>query len=109
MSTDASVGMVPQFDRSDRMRKALQVAHVGVQEMADYLGVSRASVGNWINGKVRPSKQTMRLWAIRCGVPLVWLETGEAPATPGPDDDGWAHWESNPEPAVSVLRLVRAA
>ena len=84
MSTDAAVGSVPTFDRSDRMRKALQVADVGVQQMADYLGVSRASVGNWINGKVTPSKQTMRLWSLRTGVPLVWLETGQAPAMPGP-------------------------
>lgn len=66
-------GPVPSWDEADRMRKALRHAGVGVQEMADYLGVARNTVSSWINGRIRPSKQTMRLWAIRCGVPFDWL------------------------------------
>jgi transcriptional regulator with XRE-family HTH domain len=41
--------------------------------MADYLGVSRQSVGNWMNGRIDPSLQTLRLWALRCGVNYEWL------------------------------------
>jgi DNA-binding transcriptional regulator YiaG len=67
---------IPEWDTADRMRKALRVASIEVRDMADYLGVSRSSVSNWINGRIRPSKQTMRLWALRCGVPMAWL-TGD--------------------------------
>ena len=68
---------VPRWDTADRMRKALRVAGIGVSEMADYLGVSRTSVSNWINGRVPPSIQTLRLWALRTGVPYPWLLGGD--------------------------------
>lgn len=64
---------VPRWDTADRMRKALRTSHVSIEEMADYLGVSRRSVGNWINGRIEPSAQTVRLWALRTGVPFTWL------------------------------------
>lgn len=64
---------VPVFDRADRMRKALRHADIGVQEMADYLGVSRNTVSNWIGGRINPGTQTLRLWALRTGVPYTWL------------------------------------
>ena len=63
----------PQWDVADRMRKALREAAVSVQEMADFLDVSRTSVGSWINGRGQPSTQTLRLWAIRTGVSYEWL------------------------------------
>jgi len=67
----------PKFKLHHRMQLALEVGDVGVQEMADYLGVSRASVSRWINGRGIVGKQTLRLWALRTGVALEWLE-GEA-------------------------------
>lgn len=67
---------VPEWDLGDRMRKSLRHAGVETQEMADYLGVSRTSVSNWINGRNRPSKPAMRLWAMRCGVSFAWLANG---------------------------------
>ena len=68
----ASAG-APQWDVADRLRKALRHAGIGVTEMADYLDVSRTSVSNWINGRIEPSVQTLRLWALRTGVPYEWL------------------------------------
>ena len=65
---------IPAWDRADRMRKALRYAGVGVGEMAEYLGVTPSTVSTWINGKFRPNHQTMRLWSIRTGVDLGWLE-----------------------------------
>ena len=73
----------PAWDLADRMRKALRHSRVGVQEMADYLGVSRASVGTWINGHNRPSKPALRLWALRCGVSYEWLVTDLDVRKPG--------------------------
>ena len=82
MSTQATTSvMVPEFDRADRMRKALRVSGTGVQEIAEYLGVARNTVSTWINGRIEPSIQTVRLWALRTGVPYEWLQTGEEPAT----------------------------
>ena len=70
----------------DRIRKALEVGNVTVQEMADYLGIHRNSVGAWMNLRRQPSKQSLRLIALRTGVPFEWLETGKAPTDepPGP-------------------------
>jgi transcriptional regulator with XRE-family HTH domain len=82
--TASPVG-VPQWDTSDRMRKALRHAGIGVQEMADYLDVSRNTVSTWINGRISPSTQTLRLWAMRCGVSFSWLANGD---TTGPINGG---------------------
>ena len=84
MSNAPAEGNIPQFDLADRLRKALRVADVSVQEIADYLGVSRNTVGAWINGRVVPGKAFIRLWAMRTGVPFEWLQTGESPGQGGP-------------------------
>lgn len=76
MSEQTNSPLVPEWDVADRMKKALRVADIGVQEMADYLGVARNTVSTWINGRITPSKQTLRLWALRCGVPFEWLDSG---------------------------------
>lgn len=68
--------LIPEFDQADRMRKAMRVAGVSVAEMAEYLGVTRESVGRWINGRTAPSTQTLRLWSTRTGVSLEWLIDG---------------------------------
>lgn len=75
----------PEWDLADRMRKALRHAGLGVQEIAEYLGVARNTVSNWINGRIEPSTQTLRLWALRCGV-----------------DYGWLRGTASPHPAVSI-------
>jgi transcriptional regulator with XRE-family HTH domain len=77
------VPAVPEWDLADRLRKALRTSGTGVQEIADYLGVARNTVSTWINGKITPSKQTQRLWALRCGVPYEWLVAGEFPSPDG--------------------------
>lgn len=88
MSIQPDHGFVPEFDVADRMRKALRVSDVGVQEIADYLEVSRSAVGKWINGHVAPSAQTIRLWALRTGVPYEWLRDGKNPRQEGGPDGG---------------------
>jgi transcriptional regulator with XRE-family HTH domain len=115
MTTQRSDLLVPQFDLADRMRKALRVADIGVQEMADYLGVARNTVSTWINGKIQPSTQTIRLWAIRCNVPYEWLRWGDFPG-PGSrhtpeytDRDGPGKVTVRNEQDTSSLSLEEAA
>lgn len=67
---------MPEWTRGDRMRKALESAGVSIGDMAEYLGVSRGTVSTWLHDKFTPGRQTMRLWAIRTGAPLEWLESG---------------------------------
>jgi transcriptional regulator with XRE-family HTH domain len=69
----------PEWDLADRMRKALRESGTGVQEMADYLDVSRTAVSTWINGRIRPGTQTLMLWAQKCGVSYDWLVSGTCP------------------------------
>jgi transcriptional regulator with XRE-family HTH domain len=76
-----SPGLVPEWDMADRMRKALRHGGITVQDMAEYLGVSRKSVGNWIGGRIEPGTQTLRLWALRTGVSYEWL-AGDARRSP---------------------------
>lgn len=52
----------------DRMRKALEHNDYSVQSAADYFGVTRGTVSNWIHG--------------RTPVPLEWLQTGATVPTP---------------------------
>ena len=74
---------VPQFRLHHRLGLALEESGVGVQEMADYLDVSRESVSRWINGRGVVRRAILRLWALRTGVDLVWLETGDAARSEG--------------------------
>lgn len=91
------------FHQGDWMKKALDAAGVSSKDMAQYLDVEPATVSRWLNGKRTPNKQTLRLWAMRTGVPLHYLETGEldteAPRPDGPDGAQESRLrESNPRP-----------
>lgn len=103
-SARENVGSIPEWDLPDRMRKSLRASGVGVQEMADYLGVARNTVSTWVNGHIAPSKQTLRLWAMRTGVPLIWLETG-TPATKATTDEYLPHAQVR---RLSVASLIAA-
>ena len=69
-------GSIPEWDLADRMRKAMRHAGMGgrgISEMAGYIGVTRGTISNWINGRWPPQPAAVRLWALRCGVSYEWL------------------------------------
>jgi transcriptional regulator with XRE-family HTH domain len=66
-----------KWDLADRMAKSLRVADIGVQEMAEYLGVHRNTVGGWLSGRIKPTKTTIQKWAKRTTVPFEWLKDGD--------------------------------
>ena len=86
MSTQPHAAHIPQFDMADRMRKTLRESGLSVQQIAEEFGVSRNTIGSWINGHITPPPPAIRLWAIRFSVPLEWLIDGTTPPEPdGPD------------------------
>jgi transcriptional regulator with XRE-family HTH domain len=74
---------VPRFELRHRLGLALEWSGTSVGDMAETLGVHRNTVGNYLNGRTRPRRSVLVAWALRCGVPLSWLITGEPP---DPDD-----------------------
>ena len=80
--------VVPTWTTGDRLGKALAHAGITVAAMADYLGVSRNTVGNYINDRTRVPRPTMMLWAMRTGVPLSWIEGDDGPTGPTPPNNG---------------------
>lgn len=84
MSTQR-IERVPEVTLGWRLKMALG-DEVSVQEMADYLGVSRASLSRWMADKgAAPKRAYLAQWALRTNVPMQWLEHG---IEPGDGDDG---------------------
>ena len=79
-------GIIPHETLGDRLRMALREGGLGVQEVADLLQVNRNTVSRWINDRGTPDRRTLLAWSFATGVDRRWLETGEAPAEPGPRD-----------------------
>lgn len=100
MSETATAQRVPAWDLADRMRKSLREADIGVQEMADYLGVGRNTVSTWINGRITPGRPVLRLWSMRCGVSYEWLN-GETEIN--------TRWSGDPFPTITLRPVLMAA
>lgn len=66
--------MIPAWTIGDRMAKARRAAGISTTAMCDYLGIHRNSANAYEHDRARPPKAIVRLWAIRCAVPLEWLE-----------------------------------
>ena len=76
----------------DWMRKALEYSGVSSKEMAEYLDVTPSTISRWVNYHQPPPRSMLRLWVLRTGVALSYLETGEIPSDndprASPDDNG---------------------
>lgn len=75
----------PQFQLKHRLALAMEIADVDRDGIATELGVHKNTVANYLRGETRPSRSVLRVWALRCGVPFEWLETGRSAGDP---DDG---------------------
>ena len=53
--------------------------------LADAIGASRRTISGAENGEREPRRAVVMAWSLATGVPLSWIETGEAPS---PDGDG---------------------
>ncbi|SKH53290.1 Bacteriophage CI repressor helix-turn-helix domain [Mycobacteroides abscessus subsp. massiliense] len=84
MTTAYEPGTIPEFDKADRLKKAISVSDAGVAEMAEYLGVTRETLSRYLNGRNEAPLAIVRLIALRTGVPLNWILVGDE-STDGPD------------------------
>lgn len=78
-------GAVPDIEVRHRLRIAREYAGLEQSQLAELIGVSRTSISNAENGAVTPRKITVNAWALACGVPASWLNTGQTPEPPHPD------------------------
>lgn len=101
-NTQATLREQLQFGLGDRLAKALHVAGLTSQDMAEALEVSRNTVSNYINGNTKPRKLYLREWALKTGVPLEWLETGAFPGIPETEKATARHASGG----IGIMRLV---
>lgn len=73
------------WDLVDRLHKALRLGQCKPGEMTRILGVSPATMTNYLSGKTQPKDGMLRPWAFRCGVPFDWLAYGIEGDDNGPD------------------------
>jgi transcriptional regulator with XRE-family HTH domain len=68
--------VIPSFHAGDRLAKSREVVEITQDELAQGLGVSRATISRWERG-IGVKRSTMLLYAMRTGVPFEWIETGK--------------------------------
>lgn len=113
MTNQPETGVIPVWTLGDRLRKARQVTGMTTREFAAHIGVSQATVTNAENDNNKVRVITLRAWALATGVPVAWLETGNAPRPddgPGGVSEGLLpHLDSNQEPSdIQLSALVGA-
>jgi transcriptional regulator with XRE-family HTH domain len=92
MTVSPAVGIVPEWTIGDRLRKARELTGLEKAEFAAQLDVSRNTITNYEQGKVKPRTVVLRAWAMRCGVSLEWLRDGTAPTGNLPPGAPVAQW-----------------
>lgn len=70
-------------------RLKMSLGEMPVHEMADQLGVSRATLSRWMGDKGAPPRRAyLAAWSLATGVPVEWLETGVGADNGGGPDPG---------------------
>lgn len=77
-----------QWTLGDLLAKALRTAGISNGEMAEHLGVSRNTIGNYIADRTPISDGYVRLWSQATEIPYWELKTGLVVDFPNPPDGG---------------------
>ncbi len=95
---------VPEWTLADRFRKVRQSTGLGQREFAAHLEVTAGAYQQWEADNSRPRNVVAiaKRVELLTGVPAAWL-LGVEPTNPRPDGpdgggEGWARWDSNPQP-----------
>ena len=78
--------IAPSWTLGDRLAKARHFAGMNQTELAEALGIGRASITRYEDDRHTPSRAVMIAWASVTNVPLAWLESGR---TLGDDHSTW--------------------
>lgn len=89
------MGRIPTWDVADKLVKARTSAGFSQTELAEAMGVGRATVARAEQGVAKPRRPVFLAWAFATGVDLDWLMSTDEP-TP---DDGCPQQGSNLRPA----------
>jgi transcriptional regulator with XRE-family HTH domain len=68
--------VIPEWTLADRLHKARKHAGYDQGELADAIGIARASLSAYENGHRTPRRPVLLSWAMATGVSLEWLEKG---------------------------------
>lgn len=109
MTTAPYEGRIPEFTQADRLRKARNLTGLRVPEFAERMGVSPKTINNAESGKHGVRQIVLNQWSLLTGVPLMWLQTGEAPepTNGGPEGETLPWIDSNDQPADDSFAQVR--
>lgn len=66
--------------------------------LAEAIGSSRRTISGAENGEREPRRAVVMAWSLATGVPLVWIETGEAPSPDGDGASGLPRLDLNQQP-----------
>jgi len=86
LQVGVGTGVVPEWEKRHRLIRAREWAGLEQAELARELGVSRNTVSNAERGRSEPRRSLVMAWAMRTGVDLRWLETGQAGPSSTPPD-----------------------
>lgn len=88
MTTAYDVGEIPPIGVHHRLRIAREWANLEQSELSERTGISRTSISAAEKGKTKPRKITLNAWALATGVPVSWLEAGNAKTPPPNPNEG---------------------
>lgn len=78
--------LVPVWTMGDRLRKAREIANIGVAEMAERLDRQRKAVSRYERSRI-VDQLVLRAYAQETGVSYTWLATGMEPHGGEPRSD----------------------
>lgn len=91
----------PSFGLRHRLALSREIANLEQIDVANALGVARATISNYERGFTQPKRAMIMAWALATGVDVHWLMTGQE-ETPAPDGPGGGYashlGDSNPRP-----------
>lgn len=103
MSQAIAMGRIPEITLPMRLRIARESAGLEQTDLSKISGLSRATISSSENGHRRPSRATITLFAMACGVDRDWLENGFTNGNDPRPDGAEVSWlprlDSNQQPS----------
>lgn len=106
-TVSAPAQAVPTWTVGDRLRKAREITGLDRQAWAHELGIARNSVAKYEASDEVPRQVVLLAWAMRSGVPVEWLASGETAPTP-PTSDAPSEINTDYSQIREILHCVAA-